>query len=1007
MLCVGIVVADVSFAAGSLARCVLCFGSWRQQRLRGFQQDSAIEFRTITLISGFLSFVILSEMASSLIGNTNQVHFASVLSMDNAEMVAMFEALVASGLNGFLGCMSDIFETAPIEFYQNASVRDGKVVSTVQGKLVEISEEIFSRTFQLPVEGLIDINEVPKDLIFDARTEFSFTGEQLTTSCKKRELKIEYRLLSDIVAKSITVKAGSFDFLPVEGLIDINEVPKDLIFDARTEFSFTGEQLTTSCKKRELKIEYRLLSDIVAKSITVKAGSFDFVTHERFMMMTAIFGGVSINWGIFLFKIFKDMVTPETRQDRGYVVHIYILLKNIPNLELGEYEEFPPLKILTAKTVGRYIAINDKISVENVEGLARKSLVKKTPVKRAVSKKSHAVAVDEQVMKKKRTLKGKAAPSKAKLKLVSVALDVEPIQTIDPTSDDDVYIIIEQVIADTAPLDTDVGSPAAQRNDKMEHWFNLLYEEYVAREAKQLVDSANDTDEHSVAAKATGIDTVMGAADNVVTEELSLAKDVATMTESEDIGSVSKPLELNVSTTSDEESMSLEDILKQIPEDVMLPSVTTAEITKIKFAASIEISGVHEGHPARDMFNLICADIDFLVQLREKAGQPSTATDLQIISLFSNAHVFAVETLQTQMRIHGLKWDRICSSRFFEGENRYRGAVIARSNISTRSLCWQRTKTLAEGSWVIQEGNDLWQRLPKQTVPLTIELSPQRKFEDTLSLVNIVAISTVKDIAVDASNFVGVFRRGTDVHMILSESSSSSSGSAHPDPAVLANFSQRPLDTDLTSPNPSTTDSRVFFTTDDTPMGVDKILMPTVVTLTQLSALVSQISTERVQTRNDSDRLQDMLLMEVRRLEKKITEMLINRTASIEHRKIITTFPLSWVNLLPKSIVVMTKRGKRVAAADLNRLLMIKTGPVGEAQAEEVVLVEVAEEMIEGGSSTKNPVGEAQAEEVVLVEVAEEMIEGGSSTKRGSGSSGAGGPYKKNAELWLYGKNQF
>ncbi|KZV43261.1 hypothetical protein F511_20040 [Dorcoceras hygrometricum] len=45
MIYVGIEVADVSFAAGSLARIVLCFGSWRQQRLRGFQQESAILFR--------------------------------------------------------------------------------------------------------------------------------------------------------------------------------------------------------------------------------------------------------------------------------------------------------------------------------------------------------------------------------------------------------------------------------------------------------------------------------------------------------------------------------------------------------------------------------------------------------------------------------------------------------------------------------------------------------------------------------------------------------------------------------------------------------------------------------------------------------------------------------------------------------------------------------------------------------------------------------------------------
>ncbi|KZV48016.1 hypothetical protein F511_21136 [Dorcoceras hygrometricum] len=62
MLCVGIVVADVSFAAGSLARCVLYFGSWRQQRLRGFQQESAIEFRTaFTRVFGISRSVIVAQ----------------------------------------------------------------------------------------------------------------------------------------------------------------------------------------------------------------------------------------------------------------------------------------------------------------------------------------------------------------------------------------------------------------------------------------------------------------------------------------------------------------------------------------------------------------------------------------------------------------------------------------------------------------------------------------------------------------------------------------------------------------------------------------------------------------------------------------------------------------------------------------------------------------------------------------------------------------------------------
>ncbi|KZV28628.1 hypothetical protein F511_30350 [Dorcoceras hygrometricum] len=505
-------------------------------------------------------------MASSLISNTNQVHFASVLAMENVEMVAMFEALVASGLNGFLGCMSDIFEAALIEFYQNASVRDGKVVSTVQGKLVEISEEVFARTFQLPVEGLIDINE--------------------------------------------------------------------------------------------------------------------------------------------------DMVTPETRQTRGYTVHIFILLKNIPNLELGDSEEFPPLKILTAKTIGRYIAINNKIVVENVEGLAGKSRVKKTPVKRAVSKKRSAVAVDEQVVKKKRTLKGKAAPSKAKLELVSVALDAEPIQTIDPTSADDVDTIravskkrsavavdeqvvkkkrtlkgkaapskaklelvsvaldaepiqtidptsaddvdtiIEQVVAETAQMDTDVEGTnvsgpdvevqAGQRTDAVEHWFNASHEEFVAREAARMIESGSDTDDEIIADKVTGTDVgihMETGPDAYFVEEPSEGTELIQGTEIVDVVPTSDEKK------TDDESLSLEEILSTIPGGCSLPS-SIGEVTKIQLGKSITIRRVNEGdwyktslpkipaaakgkaplqerdpikgNPAKEIFSLIFANIEVLVQLREK-----------------------------------------------------------------------------------------------------------------------------------------------------------------------------------------------------------------------------------------------------------------------------------------------------------------------------------------------------------------------------------------------------
>ncbi|KZV27646.1 hypothetical protein F511_42600 [Dorcoceras hygrometricum] len=131
-------------------------------------------------------------MAASLIHNAIQIYFDSVFSMAYEGMVQMFKALESSGLRGFLGCSSAIYEAALVDFYHNASVRDNKVISSIQGKSVEISEEQFAGIFELPTEGLTDVNEVPKDLVFDARSAFSVGGEQLKTSCKKKEMKFQF-----------------------------------------------------------------------------------------------------------------------------------------------------------------------------------------------------------------------------------------------------------------------------------------------------------------------------------------------------------------------------------------------------------------------------------------------------------------------------------------------------------------------------------------------------------------------------------------------------------------------------------------------------------------------------------------------------------------------------------------------------------------------------------------------------------------------------------------------
>ncbi|KZV38717.1 receptor-like protein kinase [Dorcoceras hygrometricum] len=255
-------------------------------------------------------------MSSSLFVNTFHVFFESVLTMDNVGMVAMFESLVATGLKGFLGYPAVIHEAALLEFFQNGSVRDGLVISTVNGMTVEISEQLFAETFELPVE--------------------------VSTSGKKREMTIEFRLLCDILAKTISVKAG---------------------------FNYPGEVSDDGCNHL---------------------------------------------WSLGLCHTNQSSTGERSKLGTGRILGV------------------PYSKILIEKTVHRYISLNDKVGMEDVTDEPR---VKKTPVRKAASKKRPAVVTAaERVVKKKRTTKSKSGSSKDKLEILPVAQEAVPLQIFDPTA---------------------------------------------------------------------------------------------------------------------------------------------------------------------------------------------------------------------------------------------------------------------------------------------------------------------------------------------------------------------------------------------------------------------------------------------------------------------------------------------------------------------------------------------------------------------------------------------
>ncbi|KZV58002.1 hypothetical protein F511_44015 [Dorcoceras hygrometricum] len=685
-------------------------------------------------------------MASSLYSNAQHVDFESVLGMDDPGMVSMFEALMASGLRGFLGCPAIVYEDALVDFFENASVRSGVVISTVGGQFVEISEKLFAETFELPIDGLGDLSEMPKDAIFDARSIVSFSGEPISLSGRKNQMKMPFRLLCDIVAKAISVKAGSFNA----------------------------------------------------------------ITIEKFSLLTVVVCSVKMNWAKFLFGVLKKMVTAGSKQAKGFAIQISLLLATFPTVELGESSEFPASKILSKKTVLRFVSINDRDGAEEVTGAAKK---------KAVSKKRPAADVEAAVPKKKRTSKKKSISSISSLELVEVAEEAIPIQQVAESLDveeprcssaDAVDLIIQQVLDETraadAPADTTEPAVTEEKN-----WFDLPYDDLVKQwAAERPVVTASDTEDEDIA-----------TVDVAPADEVQQVQDFEAPISAEDV-------------LSADEKTSLDDILLSILVDIPLPS-TCMEVTKIKMGQAIKIPGVTKwtwflkhlpripaddkgkdvlvekdpvkGNPAKEHYFLICADIDLLVDLRAKVidevakflhyfslkklatinfeemykkeeqvlswgetespqeaiqrqfyillkyrtilvwkfleawranfapGQGSSAVDIQVIELLADLHLSLLEDLAKEARILGLTWTKPCCSLVFEGSPRDRGAVIARNNTNTRSLCWIRTMIMVDGVWTVEPCADKWVKIPRKVVSTEVPL--QRQYDDTLPTMSV------------------------------------------------------------------------------------------------------------------------------------------------------------------------------------------------------------------------------------------------------------------------------
>ncbi|KZV38944.1 hypothetical protein F511_41446 [Dorcoceras hygrometricum] len=327
-------------------------------------------------------------MASSSFTNAYLVDFESVLEIPDQEgMQKMFKALENSGLRGFLGCKPMLFLSEIVQFFETALVQDNDITGAISGKYFTITPSRFAGVFELPTEGISNFSDVSKNQVCDPRRIFSLSGEHVDTHGNKKFLKHEYRLLNNILAKSITVKAGSFDA----------------------------------------------------------------VTNEHFQMMPAIHFGLKVNWGKVFFSVLKEMVDRSVKKAKGFGAQISVLLNSDPVLSMGNATPFPASKILSPKVVLTYITANETADARGqseggkspVAVVKRASKSKKklesssdAPVEivseTVGSKKRSAVVGKEPVIaKKKRTSKGKPPSSQASP--ISIAQGAVPLKMIEPT----------------------------------------------------------------------------------------------------------------------------------------------------------------------------------------------------------------------------------------------------------------------------------------------------------------------------------------------------------------------------------------------------------------------------------------------------------------------------------------------------------------------------------------------------------------------------------------------
>lgn len=109
----------------------------------------------------------------------------------------------------------------------------------------------------------------------------------------------------------------------------------------QTTFCLSGFSLSSTNK---LKVEFRLLTDLVDKSLLAKAFSFDKITVEKLMVMISIAYSIEICWSDILFNIFCAM-------SRGGYLVPWLCCSNLLNARTTQIQDVRHPEALPHKVI--------------------------------------------------------------------------------------------------------------------------------------------------------------------------------------------------------------------------------------------------------------------------------------------------------------------------------------------------------------------------------------------------------------------------------------------------------------------------------------------------------------------------------------------------------------------------------------------------------------------------------------------------------------------------------